>query len=243
MIHSFTYNGVSSEELGLYVGGQFTFNAPQRDVTKVSIPGRNGDLVRDNGRFLNTQVAYNIVAMRDFAETARKVRTWLNSAVGYARLEDTYDTDHFRMALVASTIDFETSAFNRTGKAQIVFDCKPQRFLKIGEAPKVMRVSDPDGMWICNPTQFESKPLIYIQAPYGSGEIAVGEQIITLTNIPYSVTIDSETMNCYSGNTNLNAKVNLGSGGFPKLPPGDTNFSIIDGIIAGIEVTGRWWEL
>lgn len=65
MINSFTFNGVSSETIGLYVGGQNTFGAPQRDVTKISIPGRNGDLVRDNGKFLNSEISYNVVAMEN----------------------------------------------------------------------------------------------------------------------------------------------------------------------------------
>ena len=132
-INSFTFDGVSSEDMGLYVGGQKTFGAPQRDVTKVSIPGRNGDLVRDNGRFLNSEIAYNIVAMNDFKETAQNVRNWLMSAKGYKRLEDTYHPEHYRMARVSGGIDFETGAYNATGKAQILFDCMPQRFRKSGE--------------------------------------------------------------------------------------------------------------
>ena len=134
-INSFTYNGVSSETLGLYVGGQQTFGSPQRDVTKVSIPGRNGDLVRDNGRFLNAEIAYNVVAMSDFKNKAKSVRNWLMSAKGYQRLEDTYHPEHYRMARVADTVDFETGAFNANGKAKVIFDCMPQRFLKTGETP------------------------------------------------------------------------------------------------------------
>lgn len=133
MINSFTYNGKNTAELGLYVGGQHTFGAPQRDVTKVAIPGRNGDLVRDNGRFLNSEIMYNIVAMNEFAESAKNVRNWLMRSSGYHRLEDTYDPDHFRMARVAGTVDFETGAYNATGKTQVTFDCMPQRFLKSGE--------------------------------------------------------------------------------------------------------------
>lgn len=242
MINSFSFNGVSSETMGLYVGGQNTFGSPQRDVTKVSIPGRNGDLVRDNGRFLNSEISYNIVAMEDFAETAMAVRNWLLSVKGYARLEDTYHPDHFRMARVADTIAFETSAYNQTGKAQVVFDCKPQKFLKSGESAKTMASSDSEAdRTIENPTLFDSRPLIRVYGS-GNGTITVGNQIIALTDIVDYVDIDSETMNCYNGSTNCNSKVTLGAQGFPVLPSGETTFAMTDGVTS-CDVTGRWWEL
>lgn len=241
-IHAFTFDGVPSTDFGLYVGGQNTFNSPLRDVTKVSIAGRNGDLVRDNGRFLNVQVAYNIVAMYDFVETAKAVRNWLLSVKGYARLEDTYHPDHFRMARVSDTIMFETSAFNHTGKAQIVFDCMPQRFLLDGEFLWLIpKNASEENRTLENPTPFESRPLIKVWGT-GDGTVTVGNQIITLTGIDEYLDIDSETMNCYKGTTNCNSKVALGAKGFPVLPSGNTTFAMT-GDVQRIEVAGRWWEL
>lgn len=242
MIHSFTFNGINTEEYGLYVGGQNTFKSPQRDVTKVSIPGKNGDLVRDNGRFLNTPIAYTIVAMKDFAETATAVQNWLMSVKGYARLEDTYHPDYFRIARVSDSITFETSAYNLTGKAQIVFDCQPQKFLKTGENAITMLKNDPvEGRTIVNPTLFDSKPLIRVYCT-GSGTITVGNQIITISNVTGYVDIDCETQNCYNESVNCNNKVTLGTQGFPVLPSGDTTFEMT-GDVTKIEVTGRWWSL
>ena len=238
-MNSFTFNGTSSETIGLYVGGQNTFNSPQRDVTKVSVPGRNGDLVRDNGRFLNVQVAYNVVAMNDFAATAMSVRNWLLSAIGYKRLEDTYHPNHYRMARVEDTITFETSAYNATGKAQITFDCKPQRFLKSGEEAQAFSSS---GV-ITNPTLFESRPLIRVRcSDYGSGTVTIGNQIIHINNDEGDIYIDCETMNCYNGVVNKNNNVILGSNGFPVLGTGDTGIDF-DGDVFKVDITPRWWEL
>jgi phage-related protein len=237
VINSFTFNGVSSETIGLYVGGQKTFGAPQRDVTKVSIPGRNGDLVRDNGRFLNTEIAYNVVAMDDFTETAMSVRNWLMSVKGYARLEDTYHPDHFRIARVTGTIDFETSAYNKTGKAQVVFDCRPQRFLKSGETAVILSAEGT----VTNPTLFDAKPLIRVR---GSGDcsVTIGNQIIAIEDVDGYVDIDCETMNCYNGTVNCNSKVTLGAQGFPVLPPGNTGIDFAGGTTS-VEITPRWWEI
>ena len=47
------YNGIDLRQYGLYVSGDKTFNAPKKEYTKVSIPGRSGDLVISNGRYSN----------------------------------------------------------------------------------------------------------------------------------------------------------------------------------------------
>ena len=54
MINYFTFDGKTSTDFGMYISGSGTYNAPERDVTTYNIPGRNGDLIVDNGRFLNT---------------------------------------------------------------------------------------------------------------------------------------------------------------------------------------------
>lgn len=236
-INSFTYNGVSSSSFtGVYVGGQATFGAPQRDVTKVAIPGRNGELIRDNGRFLNTQIAYTIVIMNDFVNTARQIKDWLMSVRGYARLEDTYQPNHYRMARVADVIEFETGAYNATGKAQVIFDCKPQRFLKSGETEQTFSSSGT----ITNPTPFDAKPLIRLSGN-GTLSVQIGNMTITATNVSFYVDIDCESMNCYKGDVNKNSSVTFSTHAFPVLPSGDTG--IVPGSGTTVAITGRWWEL
>ena len=52
----FVFGGKFSKDYGLYVSGSGTFNAPERDVELVEVPGKNGSLVLDNGRFKNITV-------------------------------------------------------------------------------------------------------------------------------------------------------------------------------------------
>ena len=56
---SFTFDGVSSLNYGVYLTGTGVFNAPARAVEMVEIPGRNGNFALDKGRFENIQVTYN----------------------------------------------------------------------------------------------------------------------------------------------------------------------------------------
>ena len=242
MINSFTFNNICTADYGLYVGGQRTFNSPQRDVTKVSIPGRNGDLVRDNGRFLNVEVAYTVVIMpdsipADFAEATKNLKADLLSVKGYARLEDTYQPDHFRLARVSGAVDFETGAYNLHGKTQVVFDCMPQLWLKAGETAQTFSASGT----INNPTAFDAKPLIRVN---GSGDcsVTIGNQIITISDVDGYVDIDCETMNCYNGIENCNSKVTLGNQGFPVLPHGNTGIDFGGGTTS-VVITPRWWTI
>lgn len=235
MVNFFVFNGESSLDHGIYVGGQGTFNAPQRDVTKVAIPGKNGDLIRDNGRWLNINVRYNIVLMDHFKFKADEVRAWLCEPKGYARLEDTYHPEYFRMARVGSTIDFTTSALNKTGKATVLFDCMPQRFLKSGEA-----LADIEGGTIHNPTRYLSKPLIRIVCS-GSGTVMVGDYQIGVSDISSYVDVDCEIQDCYAGSTSLNNKVTLPSG-FPTIPSGNVPVSW-NGDVTDVQIAGRWYTV
>ena len=53
-----TFDGENSGDYGIYITGAGTFNAPQRDVDLVTIPGRNGSFALDHGRFENIEVTY-----------------------------------------------------------------------------------------------------------------------------------------------------------------------------------------
>lgn len=247
----FIFNGQSSLDYGVYIGGQGTYNAPQRDISKVSIPGRNGDLIMDNGRFLNVQVSYPIVVMDRFRDRTYAIRAWLSSPTTYARLEDTYHPDEYRMGMLTGGIQFETSAFNLTGKAVITFDCKPERFLKSGESWVDLAGTAGSGAPVTsmqNPTRFDSKPLINaVIRPTGQdGVITIGNQTITILGTTQTaesnITIDCALMDCYNGTTNLNSRVSFSGQGFPVLPPGETGVSV-SGSVFVLRMKGRWWTI
>ena len=72
-------------------------------------------------------------------------------------------------------MDLENT-FNLYGRTTIEFNCKPQRFLNIGDTAQTISTS---GGTITNPTAFNAKPLITV---YGSGAatLQVGEYVCTL---------------------------------------------------------------
>lgn len=236
----FFFDGQSSSNYGMIISGSGTFNAPQRDVDIVSVPGRNGDLIIDNGRYLNTTVTYPVTIFRDFASQAQAARSWLLSGAGYKRLEDDYDTEHFRMAAFSGPLDFDVKFLNRIGEATLKFNCKPQRFLKSGEHP----VAVTSGTVLHNPTAFPALPLITVRGS-GAGPLIIGDTIVEIYDLMDQLTLDSELQDAYrhvgdGAPENKNGCIYAPK--FPALQPGD-NEIVFGGGITGVTIIPRWWEL
>ncbi len=167
-----TFNNKTSYELGVRVETFPEYEIPERNYEIISVSGRNGDILIDSGTFKNVPRTYQISvpATDSFYQTVNSVAEWLHSANGYARLEDTYEPNYYRLAAYREP-NMVRNLFNQAGQATISFDCKPQRFLKSGENSVTF---DANGS-ITNPTQFSSLPLISIQiAKNRTGELQVG---------------------------------------------------------------------
>lgn len=233
MIGFLIYNGKSSREFGLYVSGSGTFNAPQRDIETIEIPGRNGTLTIDKKRFKNISIPYPAFIREKFRAYTDAAREWLLADAGYRRLEDSYHPNEYRMARFTGPLDFDTRVLNRSGECTLYFDCAPQRFLKMGEIPHtVMKTGD-----FINPTAFEAKPLFRV---YGtSGTLTVGNTVMEISEINEYVDIDCDTQNAYKGIENCNDKV---TSEFPTFMAGKTGIKISGGITKVI-VIPRWWTI
>lgn len=227
------YGGHLSSEFGLYISGEGTFNAPERDVEKVTIPGKNGDLTIDNGRFSNISVEYPAYIHERFRFFSGAARDWLLASAGYQRLEDSYHPEFFRMARFSGPLDFDVRFLSFSGECTLTFDCLPQRFDKRGEIPVVFLAAGQ----IVNPYRYPALPLIRV---YGtSGTLSVGGTVIQISSIDEYVDLDSETQNAYKGATNCNG--NISAADFPVLT-GTTGISF-EGGITQVQVTPRWWTL
>ena len=176
---SLSFDGEDSRNYGVYITGEAVYNAPERDVEMITIPGRNGSFALDNGRFQNIEVSYpaGIFAETeaDFREAISDFRNFLCSRNGYVRLQDEYNPDEYRMAVYKFGLEVDP-AMLKAGEFKITFDCKPQRWLTSGESAVTIANS---GDTITNPTLFESSPLLEI---YGYGDISFNGFTISLEN-------------------------------------------------------------
>lgn len=235
MRNSFTFADRSSLEFGIYTNGRETFGSPARSYDVVSVPGRNGDLIYDNKRFENYDLKYVASFIyEDFASNIEAFRNFLLSKHTYQRLEDTYHPNEFRMAIYKDTFEPDVWASNDFGQFDVVFNCKPQRFLKSGE---VSTAYTQRSFTITNPTSFEAKPIIRV---YGNGTITIGGSVITIADSTDYIDLDFETMNAYHGVVSKNRNVSLSTIDYPSLEPGTNNVALATGITR-IEVTPRWY--
>lgn len=130
------FNGKSSRTYGIEVEHPPAYKIAERNYESVSVPGRNGDLYYSgNKSYKNVPREYDISFYNEqdnMEKIANRLYEFLHSANGYARLEDSYDTDVFRLAYYVKKLDLENILF-KAGRGKIEFSCKPQRFLKTGE--------------------------------------------------------------------------------------------------------------
>ena len=178
LFKSLRYGDIDTKEYDVYISGDAVFNSPARDVEMIEIPGRNGAYALDKRRYKNIDVTYPAgLGTKNEAEFRRKIedlRNALSSKVGYQRLEDDYNGDEYRLAVYKSGLDVNPTML-RAGQFDIVFDCKPQRFLKIGEIETPVS----SGGVITNPTLFDSQPLLRV---LGYGKITVNTSDIVVEN-------------------------------------------------------------
>ena len=175
---SLFFDGEDSRSYGVYITGEAVYNAPERDVEMIEIPGRNGAFALDNGRFQNIEVAYptGIFASTeaDFRTAVSNFRNFLCSKRGYVRLTDEYNPDEYRLAVYKSGLEVSPTML-KAGEFEIVFDCKPQRFLTSGETA----VTVANNGRLTNPTLFPSNPLLRVD---GYGDITINGETMNIDN-------------------------------------------------------------
>lgn len=235
MRNYFTFNNEDSCDYGLWISGSGTYDAPKRDVSKYSVPGRNGDLLIDNHRFNNIPLSYPAFISKDFYYKFDDFKAFMLSQSGYLRLEDTYHPNEYRMAQFVGPMNPDVKVLNVAGEFEIEFDCKPQRWLKVGE--KAIEITS--STTINNPTLYTAKPLVRV---YGTGTLVIGSETIEINDVDSYVDIDCEIMDAYKDSTNCNSDIELTSGGFFELEPG-LNTITMDNSITSIELTPRWWTI
>ena len=237
MHNSLTFGGVSSSSLNLNIEYCPNQDRPARKVERYSVPGRNGDIVVMQDAWENVEQSYDIWGgngtINDATAVGYSLADWLFSKNGYQRLEDTYDTQHYRLAFFEGPYDFQ-SVLRRRGRATITFSCDPRRFLLSGETAVTLTGTDT----ITNPTSFTARPLLEVHGT-GNGTIECGGNTITITGIYDGMVLDCDAQDAYYPGVNLNSLV---SGSFPVIPGGTQTITNTGGITS-VEVTPNWWTL
>ena len=257
------YNGVDLRDFNVYISGSGTYNAPERDVKIISIPGRNGDLTLDNGRYKNITLKYPAFIVEHFNENIEALRDFLLSNIGYKRLEDTYHPEEYRKAKVTGTFTAKPLDELNAANFELTFDCMPQRFLKSGDESNYFRgeVGSTTYGTIYNPTKQNALPLLHVY-PNGCSKVSISIydssaqhvsriQIKDIGSGVADLVVDSEMQEVYRGDTlaSYNDHIVLDYGVFPYINPDSNTVQITSegtSIVAsdpGVDIYPRWWRL
>ena len=253
MIGFFIFNGVNSRDHGIYIESYpQSCHAPRRG-TLYEIAGRNGSGVDEDGTYSTYTQPYNINVREGAARRAdlrsSDLAQWLTGEPGFLRLEDSFEPEYFRMARFAGPINID-QIMGRWGRAQIEFECQPERYLVSGEKPYNLRINDT----ITNPTGMTAFPILRIT---GSGTTTVtvtnGEEtlcgISAILGTGHTITLDSEKYTAYfEDGANASESIGWTAGPsdyhlFPELRKGATTITTSGGTVTGLEIIPRWWTL
>ncbi len=248
----FAIDGTKSSDYGVYVSNIKSDDAPARIYEAVSVPGRNGDIIFDEGRYENIIVSYECGLINNNANLTG-FRSWLMSLTGYHTLTDSYHENEYRLAIPTGGLAVETLVGRRIAKFRVQFNCKPQRFFNNTEQI-IWTMGQNSVIEIVNPTRFPSHPLV---RAYGAGTIRIrGEQdrisdgtdIIIDAHSYLFCDLDFDIQDAFHPSANLNPYVSVVRSGtteivpYPALKSGITELTLGEGIWR-IEVSPRWWTL
>ena len=226
------FGGTDLSTFGVYVSGGGTFDAPVRAYDTVEVPGRDGSVILSEKRLENIELTYPSFMYSNYKAGMRLLRSFLLSKIGYQRLTDTYHPDEFRLAVYQGGLETETVEKLNAGHFDLVFNCKPQRWLISGETPVEFTAAGT----INNPTYLPALPLL---RAYGTGKFTLNGTEVQITAADVYTDIDCDVMECFKGSDNKNGMVRLSE--FPILSPGNNSISL-DGI-SKLVITPRWFVL
>lgn len=239
---TFYFKDKRADSMGIQLQAPVKIGAAVPNVKSLTIPGKNGVLHYYDGAFANREIRANCFILSQSMNTDyTQINSWLLGENGYFRFSVSGDENHYMLARAVNGVEYNPRA-DILNPFSLTFDAKPQRFLAIGER----ELDVTETMEIYNPTGFAALPIVTVT---GEGDFSItfrnGAKETTLSTLGYEetgdLTFDSETLMAYNGSYFLNNYIEAGS--CPVLYPGKTEIVETGGLVTGIKIIPRWWEI
>lgn len=176
MDNYFTFNGISSLDMGLVVEKVPGRRVAEKDLETYRISGRSEPLHGWKQSWKPYPVKYKCWFRGNPPEKQlHEIAEWLHSAPVRSRLEDSYDSTVYHWATYKGGADVDM-LMREVGKFTVEFTVGAQAFLKSAEAALSFRQS---GGFLNNPTPFSTRPLIHVVGAI-SGGLRIGDNMLTL---------------------------------------------------------------
>ena len=229
MIHEawFTFKGIDSREMGGIVTAMPETVRAERRIESITVAGRNGSLHTDEGVYESYDRTMECALIK--RAKLDEITAWL---VGSGEMTFSTEPDKVYRVTIANKISI-AQMMRVFQKFQVVMDTQPFKY-SVNAAGDALELTAPTT--IRNSGTVYSEPLITV---YGSGNITltVNGVDFPLYGVQESITIDSEMMEVFKGNTNQNGK--YGGVEFPRFEVGKNEISWT-GNVSKIKIQPRW---
>lgn len=176
MDNYFTFNGISSLDMGLVVEKVPGRRVAEKDLEEYRVPGRSEPLHIWKQSWEPYPVKYKCWFRGNPPEKQlHEIAEWLHGAPVRSRLEDSYDSTVYRWATYKGGADVDM-LMREVGKFTVEFTVGAQAFLKAWE--KALTLTSGGGI-LNNPTPFATRPLIHVVGAI-SGGLKIGDNMLTL---------------------------------------------------------------
>lgn len=222
MLNGFTFENVFTGDYDAYVFDGGNYATPERSIEVVSVAGKNGDVLFDNGKYKDVTVTYHLCIMHEFQKNFLRFRSDIMSlaTAKYRELTDTFHPEILRYAYLKSIGTPSMSTDGDAGVFLVSFVCKPQRFDAFEVETEVT-----DSGTILNNTPYKAYPLITIPAGT-AGSFSIGANTVTVADhTAVDIIYDTEINEAYSpAGANMNSYISLSSG-VPVLNVGENGIT------------------
>lgn len=229
MIHEawFKFKGIDSRQMGVIVTKMPETTRPERRVESITIAGRHGSLHTDEGVYESYDRTMEC-ALKKRAKLD-EVAAWL---VGSGDIIFSTEPDKVYKVMIANKVSI-SQMMRMFQKFMVTMDTQPFKY-------SVNAFNDTKELTA--PTKIKSRGTVGSQPTitvYGSGdiELTINDDVFPLYGVEESITIDSEMMEVFKGDTNQNSK--YGGEDFPRLEVGENNVSWT-GNVEKVVIIPKW---
>lgn len=221
MDNYFTFNGISSLDMGLFVEKVPGRRVAEKDLEEYRVPGRSEPLHIWKQSWKPCPVKYKCWFRGNPPEKQlHEIAEWLHGAPVRSRLEDSYDTTVYHWAAYKGGADVDM-LMREVGKFTVEFTVGAQAFLKAAETPFTFTKS---GGFLNNPTPWATKPLIHVVGAV-SGALQVGSSTLLLVfpdSAVHDIWIDCEEQEAWEVVDGVEVSTNsyIGGADFIEIQPG-----------------------
>lgn len=238
------YNNRNSLDFNLgIVSAKGLLGTPERDVTKVSCPGSNGDLIIDNNRFNNVLIEFGAYILpespqfdavkKSLDSLCMEIKDWLidEEDFGYKKLYSSRQPGYYRMASFNTALDIE-DILRQIGSCTLSFDCKPYMYNEAGDIK--LYLTQNRGYQLLNPEKYKSRPIITLIG-HGNASITINGVKYEVSSVSDKLVIDCERKITYNADgVPETGKLKLINNEFPVFVKG-TNFVKFTTLNSGIK--------